>query len=331
MLSQENKIRDQQLKQSATVRNFLIAGILVLLLLAAIIIRSNRQRRLSNLLLKEEKEKVEQTLHDLKAAQTQLVQREKMASLGELTAGVAHEIQNPLNFVNNFSDLNRELLSELQQDMTSGKYESVNELTEDIIKNEGKINEHGKRAESIVKGMLMHSRGGVGQKEKVNLNALADEYLRLAYHGFRSKAKDQLAAESLLNAKLITDFDQDLPEMVVVPQDIGRVLLNIYNNAFYALAEKAKNAPADFHPTIEVKTKKVNDAVQVSVRDNGDGIPEAIRHKIFQPFFTTKPTGRGTGLGLSLSYDIISKGHNGKLEVTGHEGEGAEFIFTLPI
>ena len=331
LLSQENKIRDQQLKQSATVRNFLIAGILVLLLLAAIIIRSNRQRRLSNLLLKEEKEKVEQTLHDLKAAQTQLVQREKMASLGELTAGVAHEIQNPLNFVNNFSDLNRELLSELQQDMTSGKYESVNELTEDIIKNEGKINEHGKRAESIVKGMLMHSRGGVGQKEKVNLNALADEYLRLAYHGFRSKAKDQLAAESLLNAKLITDFDQDLPEMVVVPQDIGRVLLNIYNNAFYALAEKAKNAPADFHPTIEVKTKKVNDAVQVSVRDNGDGIPEAIRHKIFQPFFTTKPTGRGTGLGLSLSYDIISKGHNGKLEVTGHEGEGAEFIFTLPI
>jgi len=331
LLAQENKIRDQQLKQSATVRNFLIAGILGLALLAILIIRSNRQRRLSNLLLKEEKEKVEHALHDLKSAQAQLVQREKMASLGELTAGVAHEIQNPLNFVNNFSDLNRELLAELQEDLKSGKHENINELAEDIIRNENKINEHGKRAESIVKGMLMHSRGGVGQKEKVNLNALADEYLRLAYHGFRAKEKDQNAAESLWNAKLITEFDSNLPEMDVVPQDIGRVLLNIYNNAFYALAEKAKKATSDFQPTLVVQTKKTKDAVQVSVRDNGDGVPEAIRSKIFQPFFTTKPTGRGTGLGLSLSYDIITKAHGGKIDVASREGEYSEFIILLPI
>jgi signal transduction histidine kinase len=265
-----------------------------------------------------------QSLINLKATQTQLIQSEKMASLGELTAGIAHEIQNPLNFVNNFSDVNTELLDEMQEEITKGDLEEIKAIAADIQENEKKINMHGKRADAIVKGMLQHSRTSSGQKEPTDLNALADEYLRLAYHGLRAKDKD-------FNAELITDFDRKLPKVSVIPQDMGRVLLNVINNAFYATQQKAKTAGAGYRPEITVSTAQQNGAVIIAVKDNGNGIPEAIKDKIMQPFFTTKPTGEGTGLGLSLSYDIVVKGHGGNIAVESNEGEGSEFIITLPI
>jgi len=278
--------------------------------------------------LEAAKQQVEKTLTDLKQAQTQLVQSEKMASLGELTAGIAHEIQNPLNFVNNFSDVSNELLEEMKTELEKGNAEDAMALVDDVRQNLEKILHHGKRADAIVKGMLQHSRTSSGQKEPTDINILADEYLRLAFHGLRAKDKS-------FSAKFETEFDNSIGKINVIPQDIGRVILNLINNAFYAVTEKKKHtstssAPNGYEPTVTVTTKKENGKVEITVRDNGDGIPQKVLDKIFQPFFTTKPTGQGTGLGLSLSYDIITKGHSGDLKVETKEGEGSEFIIQLP-
>ncbi|MEJ7821304.1 MAG: ATP-binding protein, partial [Chitinophagaceae bacterium] len=278
-------------------------------------------------LLQQQKEKVEQTLTELNATQAQLIQSEKMASLGELTAGIAHEIQNPLNFVNNFSEVNKELIHELKSEKSKVKTDRdekiEEELLNDIVQNLEKINHHGKRADAIVKGMLQHSRTSSGKKEPTDINALADEYLRLSYHGLRAKNKD-------FNVNFKTDFDETIGKIEVIPQDIGRVLLNLYNNAFYAVNEKKIQQPEGYEPAVSINTKKIKDKVEIKVTDNGNGIPQKVLDKIFQPFFTTKPTGQGTGLGLSLSYDII-KAHGGELKVETKEGEFAEFVIILKI
>jgi signal transduction histidine kinase/ligand-binding sensor domain-containing protein len=271
---------------------------------------------------------IEKAYTELKSTQQQLIHSEKMASLGELTAGIAHEIQNPLNFVNNFSEVSRELIEELKEEKTGAKkvhdHALELELLADIDKNLEKIHHHGKRADNIVKGMLKHSRGTIGKKEPTDLNALADEYFRLGYHGLRARDKS-------FNAKMETEFDPELPAANVVPQDIGRVLLNLITNAFQAVSERKKKEPKGYEPTVWIKTRKTTDGMEISVRDNGGGIPQNIRDKIFQPFFTTKPTGQGTGLGLSMSYDIVTKGHQGILKVESEEGVGAEFFVTLPV
>jgi len=312
--------------------------------------RTEKVKRTTAILLEETIEELEQkrkaieetnaaltkSLEELKAAQAQLIQSEKMASLGELTAGIAHEIQNPLNFVNNFSEVNKELADELEQEINSGNAEEAKALAKDIKENQEKILHHGKRADAIVKGMLQHSRSSSGVKESTDINALADEYLRLAYHGLRAKDKS-------FNAKFETDFDASLPKINVVPQDIGRVVLNLITNAFYVVNEKKKQQPEGYEPTVSVSTSFLSlsgggkGEVRISVKDNGNGIPDSIKDKIFQPFFTTKPTGQGTGLGLSLSYDIV-KAHGGEIRVeslpadeAGEEGKGTTFIITLPI
>jgi len=276
--------------------------------------------------LTKQKEELQNTLHELQSTQSLLIQSEKMASLGELTAGIAHEIQNPLNFVNNFSEVNTELIAEMKDEIEKGNFEEVKALANDIADNEQKINHHGKRADAIVKGMLQHSRSSSGQKEPTNISALADEYLRLAYHGLRAKDKS-------FNAAMKTDYDQTIGTVNVLPQDIGRVILNLITNAFYSVQQKKtlRQAQGDnsYEPTVAVSTKKTGDKVQIKVADNGNGIPQSVLDKIFQPFFTTKPTGQGTGLGLSLSYDII-KAHSGELKVENKEGEGAAFIIILP-
>ena len=251
-----------------------------------------------------------------------------MASLGELTAGIAHEIQNPLNFVNNFSEVNKELIDEASQANDTGNTNEVKELLTTLKENEDKINHHGKRADAIVKGMLQHSRKSEGVKELTDINALCDEYLRLSYHVLRAKDKD-------FNAMMKTDFDESVGKINIIPQDIGRVLLNLINNAFYAVSEKQKACQAEpvevgYEPTVSVSTKKTGNSVLITVSDNGNGIPQKIVDKIFQPFFTTKPTGQGTGLGLSLSYDII-KAHGGEIKVNTVEGEFTEFVIQLPI
>jgi two-component system NtrC family sensor kinase len=292
------------------------------LLVAYIQWRSNKHKQKANLLLQQQKERVESTLSELKSAQAQLIQSEKMASLGELTAGIAHEIQNPLNFVNNFSEVNKELLAEMNDEIAKGNYEEVRSLAKDVTENQEKINLHGRRADAIVKGMLQHSRTSSGQKEPTDINALCDEYLRLAYHGLRAKDKT-------FNARLDTDFDPSVGKANVVPQDIARVILNLINNAFYAVNEKAKQSISGYEPAVAISTKKIDHKVEIRVKDNGNGIPQKISDKIFQPFFTTKPTGEGTGLGLSLSYDII-KAHGGEIKVETTEGKGSEFIIQLP-
>ena len=263
------------------------------------------------------------SLEDLRQTQAQLIQSEKMASLGELTAGIAHEIQNPLNFVNNFSEVNSELIVEMKQEIEKGNFDEVKIIAKDIEENEQKINHHGKRADAIVKGMLQHSRSSSGVKEPTDINALCDKYLRLSYHGIRAKDKS-------FNATLITDFDPLLEKINIIPQDIGRVILNLLNNAFYAVQQKQKENSSLYEPSVSVSTKKMVDTVEIKVSDNGNGIPQKIVAKIFQPFFTTKPTGQGTGLGLSLSYDII-KAHGGEIKVETKEGEGSEFIIQLPV
>jgi signal transduction histidine kinase len=264
------------------------------------------------------------SLADLKSAQTQLIQAEKMALLGELTAGIAHEIQNPLNFVNNFSEVSAELLDELDEELNRGDIGEAKAVASDVKQNLEKIRHHGKRADSIVKGMLEHSRVSSGQKEPTNLNILTDEYLRLAYHGLRAKDKN-------FNTELVTNFDQNLPSVDVIPQDVSRVLLNLFNNAFYAVNQKEKTVGNGYKPVVEVSTARQNGSVLIKVKDNGTGIPDSVKDKIMQPFFTTKPTGEGTGLGLSLSYDIVVKGHGGKIDVESEAGNGSEFTVSLPL
>jgi two-component system NtrC family sensor kinase len=283
--------------------------------------------------LTHQKEELQQALAELKSTQAQLVQQEKMASLGELTAGIAHEIQNPLNFVNNFSEVSIELLDELKEDiftkLPDDAKEDADEIINDLTQNLSKINQHGKRADAIVKGMLQHSRASTSKKEPTDINALADEYLRLSYHGLRAKDK-------LFNAGMKTSFDETIGNVDAMAQDLGRVLLNLYNNSFYSVAEKKKLKGEGYDPMVNVTTKHVtlangNNAVEITVSDNGMGIPQKVLDKIYQPFFTTKPTGQGTGLGLSMSYDIITKAHNGELKVDTQEGEFAKFTIIIPV
>ena len=308
----------------------LITAIGFLLLLALVFWRNDRKNKTANRLLKEQKEKIQETLQELKATQSQLIQSEKMASLGELTAGIAHEIQNPLNFVNNFSEVNKELLAEMNDEIEKGNLKEVKSIAKDISDNEEKINHHGKRADAIVKGMLQHSRSSsAAAKEPTDINKLADEYLRLAYHGLRAKDKS-------FNATLKTDYDETIGNINIIPQDIGRVVLNLITNAFYAVDEKkksgAENLPtgqAGYEPTVTVSTKKLNDKTEIRVTDNGNGIPQKVLDKIFQPFFTTKPTGKGTGLGLAVCYGIITA-HGGQIEVSENNARGTKFVILLP-
>jgi two-component system, NtrC family, sensor kinase len=316
--------------------------------------RTEKVKRTTAILLEETIEELEQkrkaieetnaaltkSLEELKAAQAQLIQSEKMASLGELTAGIAHEIQNPLNFVNNFSEVSSELLEELNEELEKGDLDEVKFTLKDIKQNLEKINHHGKRADAIVKGMLQHSRTSAGHKVPTDINALADEYLRLSYHGLRAKDKS-------FNSDFKTDFDPNLQKVEIIPQDIGRVLLNLINNAFYAVDKRAKENNKDYKPLVVVETRlessplggparpddpvgRGGQGVKITVKDNGPGIPDSIKDKIFQPFFTTKPTGQGTGLGLSLSYDMI-KAHGGEIKLKSTENEGTEFIIQIPI
>ena len=332
----KNEIAAAKSEFANKVRGYLFAGgFAVVLLLAIIFWRNGMQRKKANELLGEQKEEIQVqrdnlglALEELKITQNQLVQREKMASLGELTAGVAHEIQNPLNFVNNFSEVNEEMLEELKAESEKPKAERDWQLEialiNDLMDNQRKIKHHGKRADSIVKGMLEHSRAGAGEKQATDLNALADEYLRLSYHGLRAKDKD-------FNAELVTNFEPALPKADVVPQDMSRVMLNLFTNAFYAVNQKKKNAGPAYKPAVSVSTLVRQGFVEIKVKDNGDGIPDLIKDKIMQPFFTTKPTGEGTGLGLSLSYDIVVKVHGGKIEVNSKEHEFTEFTILLPL
>jgi signal transduction histidine kinase len=321
---QKQEILQQQEKYRNKIKMFALLAILTVFLLIAIILyRNNRQKQKVNLLLQEQKNEMQQTLTVLKSTQAQLIQSEKMASLGELTAGIAHEIQNPLNFVNNFSEVNTELIDELEQEVGKGNISEVKSIAKDIRENELKINHHGKRADAIVKGMLQHSRTSSGAKELTDINALAGEYLRLSYNGLRAK-------DNSFNATLDTDFDAGIDKINIIPQDISRVLLNLYNNAFYAVNEKSKQQIEGYEPNVSVSTKKINDKVVLTVMDNGSGIPQKVIDKIFQPFFTTKPTGQGTGLGLSLSYDIV-KAHGGEIKVETKENEGSEFNIELPL
>jgi two-component system, NtrC family, sensor kinase len=275
--------------------------------------------------LTQQKEALEKTVLELKTTQTQLIHAEKMASLGELTAGIAHEIQNPLNFVNNFSEMSVELAQELDEELDKDLVDKdlIKELMSDLIQNQQKISHHGKRASSIVKGMLEHSRTSSGIKELTDINALADEYLRLSYHGLRAKNKQ-------FNSDFKTNFEENLPKINVVSQDFGRVILNLINNAFYAVGQ-VSNLSENFKPLVVVSTQNINNQIVIKIKDNGTGMPEAVKAKIFQPFFTTKPTGEGTGLGLSLAYDIVTKGHGGTIEVQSAENQGTEFTITLPI
>ena len=325
-------LENEKIQTEAKIRIYsLLAGFMVVSVVGIILFRNNKQRKKSNLLLTTQKSEIEQqkkqvelSMEQLQSTQSQLVQAEKMASLGELTAGIAHEIQNPLNFVNNFADLNVELIDELQQELKTGNTVEAIAISNNIKDNEQKINHHGKRADAIVKSMLQHSRKSSGQKELTDINALCDEYLRLSYHGLRAKDKS-------FNADFATKFDTTLAPISVAPQDIGRVILNLVNNAFYAVNERQKKEQdSGYKPLITLKTSKEGDQVVIEVADNGTGMPERVKEKIFQPFFTTKPTGEGTGLGLSLSYDIVTKGHGGTITVETKEGEGTSFAIVLP-
>lgn len=322
-LSLREQLRLQNLEKEKViyqgkVRTYgLLSGLGVFIMVGLILYRSNRQKHKANLVL-------ESTLKNLKITQTQLIQSEKMASLGELTAGVAHEIQNPLNFVNNFSEVSIELVDDMELELREGDKEEAINIAADIKQNLEKIIHHGKRADSIVKGMLQHSRASSSTKELTDINKLADEYLRLAFHGLRAKDKS-------FNAQLITSFVPSLPQINVVPQDIGRVLLNLFTNAFYSVHQKQKTALTGYVPIVELSTGMIRNTVTIKVKDNGLGIPDSIKDKIMQPFFTTKPSGEGTGLGLSLSYDIVVKGHDGKIEIDSKEGDYTEFTITIPI
>jgi signal transduction histidine kinase len=317
--NEQLKLEEQKAEQLRTIsrtRTYsFVAGIAGLLFMSGIFYRNYRRQR-------KDKTTIENAYTNLKSTQSQLIQSEKMASLGELTAGIAHEIQNPLNFVNNFSDVSKELLDEMREALEKGDPEEAKEIMKHVIQNLEKINHHGKRADGIVKGMLQHSRSSNGQKEPTNINVLADEYLRLAYHGLRAKDKS-------FNATLRTEYDESMGKISIIPQDIGRVMLNLINNAFYAVDEKKKQDINGYEPAVSVSTKKMGDSIEINVADNGNGIPQKVFDKIFQPFFTTKPTGQGTGLGLSLSYDIV-KAHGGELKVATRENAGSTFTILLP-
>jgi signal transduction histidine kinase len=320
----EQQSRDAQQQYETRIKMYGLLSIITgILIVAFILFRNNKQKQKANNLLQQQKQEIETTLGELKITQKQLIQSEKMASLGELTAGIAHEIQNPLNFINNFSEINAELIEEMKNALAKGDQQEAIEIAADIDVNEQKINHHGKRADGIVKGMLLHSRSSSGVKEPTNINALADEYLRLAYHGLRARDKS-------FNAAMNTNFDETVGKVNVIPQDIGRVILNLITNAFYAVKTPNLLKEEPYQPTVSVSTKRIGDKVSISVKDNGSGIPAKILDKIFQPFFTTKPTGQGTGLGLSISYDIVTTGHGGQLNVETIEGEGTEFIIILP-
>ncbi|PSR56949.1 histidine kinase [Adhaeribacter arboris] len=317
--------RIEQKNKDAIVQARLIAlliGLGLTLILAVVSLRAYRNKQKANSLLQQQKKEIENTLTRLKNTQAQLIQSEKMASLGELTAGIAHEIQNPLNFVNNFSEVSAELLDELTEELQKGDTEEAIVLAGDVKENLKKIRHHGKRADLIVKGMLEHSRISTGEKQLTNINFLTQEYVRLAYRGL-------LVKDRHVNVNLVTDFDNNLEKLEVIPQELGRVLINLLNNAFYATQQKKAQLNGQYKPEIMVSTTQHNGKVEITVRDNGIGLPEELKSKIFQPFFTTKPTGQGTGLGLSLSYDIITKGHGGELKVETKEGEFTEFKITL--
>jgi len=314
----EDQIRlEKEAQESVAAKNKirttgLFVGLGLLSVLAFVFYRNNRQKQKANKVL-------ETTLTNLKSTQSQLIQSEKMASLGELTAGIAHEIQNPLNFVNNFSEVNNELVDEINNE---NNIDEIKAIANDIKQNSEKILLHGKRADAIVKSMLQHSRQTKGVKEPTDINSLCDEYLRLAYHGLRAKDKN-------FNAEIKTELDETIGKINIIPQDIGRVLLNLFNNAFYAVVEKKKQIGDGYEPIVSASTKKINDKVEIRVKDNGNSIPQKVLDKIYLPFFTTKPTGQGTGLGLSLAYDII-KAHCGEIKVQTKEGEGATFLIQLP-
>jgi len=320
---QDNQERDARYK--ANVRAYLLMAVVVFFIVLAFVFwRNNRRNEKAKKLLQLQKEQIQNTLGELQTTQNQLIQSAKMASLGELTAGIAHEIQNPLNFVNNFADVNREMIAELKQELSAGNIGEAIAIADDIEQNEGKISHHGKRADFIVKGMLEHSRSGGGERQATDLNTLADEFLKLSYHGLRAKDKN-------FNAELQTTFDPGLPKVNVVQQEIGRVLINIFSNAFYAVKQRAKRVGPDFKPVVSLTTSVRNQAVLIKIRDNGDGIPDDIKAKIMQPFFTTKPAGEGTGLGLSLSYDIVVKGHGGSIEIDSEPDTYSEFTIILPV
>ena len=331
VLIKENEQQELNLAKEKLARNVLIGGLaIVLIFVIALLVNTNQRKKLNRILLKQkaqieaQKMNVEKTLNELKSTQSQLIQSEKMASLGELTAGVAHEIQNPLNFVNNFTEVNSDLIKELKEEINKQNHEEVMQIINNLEENEKKITHHGKRAGTIVKGMLQHSRKNTGIREPTDINALCDEYLRLSYHGLRAKDKS-------FNANFKTDFDESIGKINIVPEDIGRVLLNLFNNAFYATSAKQKTADENYKPTVSIQTKKINNKAEIIIKDNGNGVSQNIIDKIFQPFFTTKPTGEGTGLGLSLSYDIITKEHNGTIKVESEEGKGSEFIIQLSV
>jgi signal transduction histidine kinase len=323
-MKKQEELTQQRRRSTTIIISSLVVTVLFISLITSIVIRHNQQRKKAYTLLQKQKEQTEQAYTQLKATQQQLVQKEKMASLGELIAGIAHEIQNPLNFVNNFSTVNKELVTEAKQALSGGNYPEVAAVLSDIENNEEKISHHGKRADSIVKGMLQHARASTGKKEPTDINKLAEEYLRLSFQGMRAKDKS-------FNAAIETHFDNTLGQVTIVPQDIGRVLLNLFNNAFYAVQEKKAKLNGTYEPVVSVRTNKDSNSVQIIVKDNGTGMPQQVADKVFQPFFTTKPTGEGIGLGLSLSYDIVTKGHGGELKVESKEGEGTEFVVQLPI
>ncbi|MDZ4793509.1 MAG: tetratricopeptide repeat protein [Bacteroidota bacterium] len=325
LLSRDKQLQENEISRQKQQRYAFIFGLIIFIVLVIVLVRSNRYKQKSNTLLKEQKEEIQNTLSELKSTQAQLIQSAKMASLGELTAGIAHEIQNPLNFVNNFSEVSTELVDEMNEEMAKGNLEDAKQIAQDLKQNLEKINHHGKRAGDIIKGMLQHSRSSSGVKEPTDINALCDEYLRLSYHGLRAKDKS-------FNATMKTDFDNSLSadeagigNINIIPQDIGRVILNLLTNAFYAVNEKQKQNIPGYEPTVTIRTTQNpptdgGRGAEIRVSDNGNGIPPKVLDKIFQPFFTTKPAGQGTGLGLSLSYDIV-KAHGGELKVETKEGD----------
>ncbi|MES1221160.1 MAG: ATP-binding protein [Bacteroidota bacterium] len=318
------KLEKEKIQTQTAIRTYtMLTGIILIMMVAFLLYRNNQKEKRAKIQLQDKNKIIENTLTELNATQSQLIQSEKMASLGELTAGIAHEIQNPLNFVNNFSEVSRELIDELKTQKEKLKSEEQDEILNDIDANLEKINHHGKRADAIVKGMLQHSQKSAGQKELTDINAMCDEHLRLSYNGLRAKDKN-------FNATLKTDFDNSIGKINIVPQDIGRAIINILTNAFYAVNERKQSGSEVYEPIVSLSTKQNNGTIEIKVAGNGNGIPKNIIDKIFQPFFTTKPTGQGTGLGLSFAYDIITKEHIGSIKVESKEGEGTTFIINLP-